>query len=150
MNFKIFLIALSSLFLVACTAKKQDNSYNSLAQAADSINQSLIDLKETEQAAYPPQSVAEPPSPSTYGMAVPTSIDWDGPVEPLVKQIAQVANYQLRVLGTKPTIPIIVSVSAQNTPIGDILRNVGYQCGNKAMIVVFPSTRIIELRYANP
>jgi defect in organelle trafficking protein DotD len=149
MKVKVLFLISCSFLLCACAKKPIDNSYLTLENAANSINQSLVSLKETEQAAYPPQTVAEPPSPNTYGMAIPTSLDWDGPVEPLVKQIAYAANYQVHTLGKKPTIPIIVSVSAKDELIGNILRNVGYQCGNRASIVVFPSTRIIELRYTN-
>lgn len=161
MNIKPLIILSSCLLLSACAIQPYDQrripspleeanqvSNITLAEAAASVSQSITDLGETEQAAYPPVSVKEPPNPETYGMNIPTSIDWDGPVEPLVQQIANVANYKLHVLGTAPAIPIIVSISAQDTAIGDILRDVGYQSGNQAQIVVFPSTRIIELRYA--
>lgn len=120
-----------------------------LAEAAESVSESLTQLGATEQAANPPVNVAEAPTPASYGMEMPTSIDWDGPVGPLVQQIANATNYKLKVLGKPPSIPIIVSVSAKNTPIGNVLRDVGYQSGKKAAIVVFPSTHTIELRYAN-
>ncbi len=35
-----------------------------------------------------------------------------------------------------------------NQPLGDILRNIGFQCGHKADVVVYPQRRVIELRYA--
>jgi defect-in-organelle-trafficking protein DotD len=148
------LIGVSCLSLTACTSQSRyryvsprSNAYDALAEAAVSVRQSLTDLGEIEQAAYPPQSVAEVPDPSTYGMNIPTSIDWDGPIQPLAQQIANAANYKLRVLGRRPSIPVIVSVSAHNEPLGDILRDVGYQSKNRAQIVVFPSTHVIELRY---
>ncbi|MCL5261667.1 MAG: DotD/TraH family lipoprotein, partial [Gammaproteobacteria bacterium] len=75
------------------------------------------------------------------------SIDWSGPVGPLVKKIATASNYKLRVLGTPPAIPILVSISAKDTPLADILRDATFQCGNKANIVVYPASRTIELRY---
>ena len=156
MNIKQVTILSGCLLLNACAttppndyhAQPQDShSYVTLAEAAASVSQSLTNLDETEQAAYPPVSIKEPPHPGTYGMAIPISIDWDGPIEPLVKQIANAANYKLRVLGTTPAIPIIVSISAKDTALGDILRNVGYQAGKQAQVVVFPSTHVIELRY---
>jgi defect-in-organelle-trafficking protein DotD len=81
-------------------------------------------------------------------MAGLTSVDWSGPVEPLVQQLANVGNYQLRVLGKKPAIPVLVSVYDKNTMLADVIRDVGYQCGRRATIVVFPESRVIELRYA--
>jgi defect-in-organelle-trafficking protein DotD len=32
--------------------------------------------------------------------------------------------------------------------LADVLRDVGYQCGRRATIVVYPESRVIELRYA--
>jgi defect-in-organelle-trafficking protein DotD len=81
-------------------------------------------------------------------MAGLTSIDWSGPVEPLLHQIAQSTNYRLRVLGTRPGIPVLVSVYDKNMMMADILRDVGYQCGRRAAVVVYPESRVIELRYA--
>ena len=34
-----------------------------------------------------------------------TSIDWSGPIEPLLRQIAHASDYRLRVLGTRSGYP---------------------------------------------
>ena len=120
-----------------------------LSQAATSVSQSLTQLGATEQAAYPPVSVSQPPNPASYGMAMKASIDWDGPIQPLVQKLANTANYKLHVLGNAPAIPVIVSVTAKKESVGTILRNVGYQAGKRATVVVFPTTHTIELRYAH-
>jgi defect in organelle trafficking protein DotD len=130
------------------TGVSDHDAYVALAEAASSVSQSLTALHETEQAANPPKSISEPPMPASYGMAMPASIDWNGPIEPIVKQIAAATNYQFRTLGRKPSIPILVNVSAKDEAIGDILRDIGYQASNKASVIVFPSTHTIELRYA--
>lgn len=154
----IFLLSILGLLLSGCARHKVDNSaeatanheaYMALAEAAGSVGQSLTRLGGIEQAAMPPQTVTEPPLPSSYGMAIPASIDWNGPIEPLVKQIAEATHYQLRVLGKAPAIPVIVSITAENASMGDILRDIGYQAGRHADVVVFPSTKTVELRYAN-
>jgi defect in organelle trafficking protein DotD len=145
-----------SLLLSACATKPvvlppepppDHSAYVALAEAAGSVSNTITQLGETEQAAYPPKSISTPPSPASYGMDMPTTIEWNGPIKPLVQQIANATNYKLKVLGNAPSIPVIVSVSAKNKPIGDILRDAGYQCGKKAQIVVFPTTKHIELRY---
>ncbi len=120
----------------------------SLAEASYSVSRSVVDLAETAEANHPQHDLAPPPSPATYGMGGLTSIDWSGPVEPLVQQIARASNYRVRVLGTPPAIPVMVTVYTQNAMLGDILRDVGYQCGRRARLVVFPGSRVIELRYA--
>ncbi len=157
MKMRFLMAAIACLLLAACTNPFKMSQYEqsmhqqtsiAMAESASSISQSLTGLGATEQAAYPPESVSEPPSPASYGMAMPASIDWNGPIQKLAQQVANATNYQLRVLGKAPSIPIIVSISAKNTPTGNILRDAGYQAGKRANIVVFPSTRTIELRYA--
>lgn len=154
MNLKVVFIAFLTLVLFACAAPRQHKVYDisksqsSLAEASYAVSRSLVDLAETAQAAHPLPDLAPPPNPATYGMGGFTTIDWSGPVEPLVRQIARVACYRLRVLGTPPAIPVIVTIYEKNMMLGDILRNIGYQCGRRAAVVVYPDTRVIELRYA--
>lgn len=152
MNIKFISIASISLLLSACTSPPPemhlDNADASLAEASYSVSRSIVSLSETAQAAHPLPKLDPPPNPASYGMAGLTSIDWSGPVEPLVKQIAKVTGYRLRVLGTAPAIPVLVSVYDKNMMVADVLRDVGYQCGRRAAVVVYPDSRVIELRYA--
>ena len=124
-----------------------ENASLALAEAANSVNSSLIQLDATEQAANPPLSIATPPSPASYGMAIPASLDWTGPAEQAITEIANAANYKLSILGPEPSMPIIVSVHQHNSTLGDILRNIGLQCGHRAQVVIYPKTKTIELRY---
>jgi defect-in-organelle-trafficking protein DotD len=156
MNTKLLTTIVCCLFVSACVevppahpTQTQSQTYKNLAQSADSVANSLVELQMTEQAAYPPVSVSEPPNPASYGMAVPVAAEWNGPIEPFVKQVVDITGYKLRVVGKPPVIPIIVSISEKNAPIGEVLRNVSYQCGRYADIVVFPSSKVVELRYAN-
>ncbi len=128
---------------------RSDPAAVSLAHAATSVSHTLANLAEIEQAASPTPPLHQPPDPASYGMAGLVSIDWTGPVEPLVQRIAQATNYKLRVLGSAPPIPVMVSVTARQESLGTLLRNVGYQCGKRAHVVIFPNTKVIELRYAH-
>lgn len=152
MEIKRYLIIASLLALGGCTTPPPvmhiDNADASLAEASYSVSRSLSSLSETAQAAHPLPHLDPPPNPASYGMAGLTSVDWSGPVEPLVRQIAKVTGYRVRVLGTEPAIPVLVTVYDKNMMIADILRDVGYQCGRRAAVVVFPESRVIELRYA--
>lgn len=152
MNIKLTLISILSLALFACATppprETLDNPSSSLAEASYAVSRSIVSLSETAQAARPLPNVDPGPSPASYGMSGLTSVDWSGPVEPLVRQIAKVANYRVRVLGRPPAIPVLVSVYDKNMMIADILRDVGYQCGRRATILVYPESRVIELRYA--
>ena len=153
MNNKLaFVVLFLSLSLAGCAAppprEHLDNSSASLAEASYAVSRSLVSLSETAQAAHPLPNLEPQPSPASYGMAGLTSIDWSGPVEPLVRQMARVADYRVRILGRPPAIPVMVSVYDKNMMIADILRDVGYQCGRRATLVVYPESRVIELRYA--
>jgi defect-in-organelle-trafficking protein DotD len=154
MNYKFGLITFLFLILCACAAPRQPKGYDispsraSLAEASYAVSRSIVDLAEVAQAAHPLPALAPPPNPATYGMAGLTTVDWSGPIEPLLKQIAIASNYCLRVLGTPPAIPVLVTVYKKNAMLGDVLRDVGYQGGRRASVVVYPDGHVIELRYA--
>ncbi|OGT47942.1 MAG: hypothetical protein A3E83_08895 [Gammaproteobacteria bacterium RIFCSPHIGHO2_12_FULL_41_20] len=120
----------------------------SLAEASYAVSRSIVSLAETAQAAHPLPNLAPPPSPATYDMDQLTTVDWSGPVEPLVRQVARAANYRTQVLGTQPAIPVLVTIYTKNQMLGDVLRDIGYQCGRRATVVVYPGSRTVELRYA--
>lgn len=155
MNFKQFgLIALVAGGLTACATPKPKQAYdlnkaqNSLAEASYSVSRSVVDLAEVAQAAHPLPNLPPAPAPASYGMGGLTSVDWSGPIQPLVEQMAKAANYRVRVLGTAPAIPILVTIYQKNAMLGDILRDAGYQTGRRASVTVYPESRVIELRYA--
>jgi defect-in-organelle-trafficking protein DotD len=117
-----------------------------LAEAASSVGKSLQQLSAMQMAVTPKTNVPEIDAIST-GMTQSASLDWYGPVLPLLEQIGKATGYKVQVLGDAPPIPLIVSISVNNQVMADILRNVAYQAHNKADIQVYPAKRIIELRY---
>jgi defect-in-organelle-trafficking protein DotD len=119
-----------------------------LADASYSVSRSISSLSEVAQASRPIPQLDPPADPHTYGMGGLTSVDWSGPAEQLVQQLAKTSGYQFRSLGAAPAIPLLVSVYAKNMVLADILRDVGYQCGRRASVIVYPDSRVIELRYA--
>lgn len=153
MRIKFAILAALPIILGACTSTPPatgsiDHTEASLSEASYSVSRAISSLSETAQASHPLPQLDPPPIPASYGMAGLTSVDWSGPVEPLVKQIANATNYRMRVLGTPPAIPVLVTVYDKNMMIADILRDIGFQCGRRAAVVVFPDSRVIELRYA--
>lgn len=147
-----FVTTIASIFLTACVQTPPthpiDPASASLAEASYSVSRSIVSLSETAQANHPLPALDPGPNPASYGMGGLTSVDWSGPVEPLVKQLAKAADYRVRVLGVPPAIPVLVSVYDKNMVLADILRDVGFQCGKRATIVIYPDIRVIELRYA--
>lgn len=125
-----------------------DDASVSLAEAARSVSQSLNELKAIEKASNPPPKAL--PYPTAAGLLdkIVASVDWSGPIEPLLKRIAKLAGYRLVIMGHTPSIPVLVTISAQNTPLSDIVRNIDLQSGQRANIAVYPGVRTLELRYA--
>jgi len=152
MKIKYALITLLALLLNACASAPcevhVDNTGASLAEASYSVSRSIVSLSETAQAAHPLPKLDPPPNPASYGMGGLASVDWSGPVEPIVIQIAKMTGYRVRILGTAPAIPVLVTVYDKNMMIADILRDIGYQAGRRAAVVVYPDSRVIEIRYA--
>lgn len=147
------IISLVSLLSACATVQKPTHSNNtatnaSLTEAASSVSRSLVQLAEIQESAHPITQLSQGPSPASYGMGADVSIDWSGPIEPLIKQIAMVTHYRVRILGSLPSVPIVITLSESNVPIADALRDAAYQCGKRANIVVYPETKVIEIRYA--
>lgn len=124
-----------------------DSAQAKLAQAAASVSQSMVELAQVEQAIHPTAKLPAPPDPYSIGMAKLATVKWNGPVEPLIRKIAAASNYRVRILGKAPAIPALVSISAQNTPLADILRDASFQVAKKAEVVLYPRSRVIEIRY---
>jgi len=156
MRFKLSYLLLIVVSLAGCCSasvktccesiEPQDTATVQLAEAASSISRSLTELSAIQQANTPTPCVCLPVT-RTCEMANLVSIDWAGPVGPLVDRIGCMTHYRVRKLGVPPAIPIIVSINARNTPLADIVRDVAFQCGTRACIVIYSDKRIIELRY---
>ncbi len=160
MNIKLLVIGLIAISLLAGCASRSPkivayyppdagtlNARTKLTEAATSTTASLNQLAAIEKATHPKAKLSPPLDPDSIGLGAPTSVDWTGPVETLVAKLAAAGHYKFRVIGKNPSIPVIINIVAVNMPIADILRDANYQAGKKADIVIYPSRRIIELRY---
>ncbi len=118
-----------------------------IAEAATAVGHSLQQLSALELATHPGKKIQKPLNARMTGMGHLASVNWTGPVEPLLKKIAQATNYRIRTIGKKPAIPVLISVNMRNQPVAAILRNVIYQIVTKASVAVYPKYRTIEVRY---
>jgi len=163
----ICLCAVVPFFLVGCQQEKYLNySYvptsnipvkatnvqaqAQLTAAAQAANQSLNQLSAIQMSIHPHAKLKPPINAKAAGMSQIVSLNWTGPVEDLLNQIAKVTHYKVRVLGVRPQIPVIVAINAKNETIADMLRNTMFQVEKKASITVYASHRVIELRYYKP
>jgi defect-in-organelle-trafficking protein DotD len=118
-----------------------------LSQAATSIGHSLQELSAIQIATHPGVAMPSPANAETNGMGKVASLNWTGPVEGVVKEIAAESGYTVHILGDTPAIVPIVVLSARHQTLATILRNVQYQVAGKADIRTYPQSGVIELRY---
>ena len=109
--------------------------------------QSLQQLSAIQMAVHPHIKMPKPLDAHAIGLGGQVSVDWNGPVEPILSQITKAAHYKLTILGTEPSIPVLVSVNQRNKTLANLVRNITYQVVHKATIKIFPRSKTIELRY---
>lgn len=122
----------------------------SLTQAASQTQASLAQLSSIEKMRFqgddtmPLQDVNDPALNNVI------SIQWYGPIEPLLQQVASLTGYKFQTYGKPPFSPILVNVDDTDNPVSAlaIIRNVDVQAGLNAQILVFQQQKIISLRYA--
>lgn len=157
MKIKLAVLLLTFILASACTTatykkppynEPSDDASIKLAEAANSVSDSMLEIARVEKTIIPPHKDNTLTIPSAYPLQTRASVDWAGPIAELTDQIAKAAHYRLRVLGQEPAIPIIISLTAKNESLAEILRDIDYRAGEKATIYVYPNTQIVELRYA--
>ena len=159
MNRKIrfLIINLISALLISCTGatfKKppynaaSDDAGIKLAEAANSVSDSMLEMVRIEKEITPPHNDNLLTIPNASKLRTHASVDWSGPIAEVTQRVATSANFRLRVLGKEPAIPILISLNLKDQSLADILRDIDYQAGKKAFIHVYPHNQVVELRYA--
>jgi len=120
---------------------------NSLVRSAVSVSQSLRKLAEIEKAVHPEATLPAAPSAAKIGMANLAAVNWNGPAEPLLSQLAASSHYKFRSIGKKPTLPLLVAINCKNHNIVEIIRDIDFQIQKNAAIVIMPKQKLVELRY---
>lgn len=125
-----------------------DDASIKLAEAADSVSDSMLQIARLEKVITPPTKDNTLTIPNTSVLQSRASVDWSGPIEELTRRVAKAANYRLNILGREPAIPLLISVTARDKSLAEILRDIDYQAGQKANIHVYTNSQVVELRYA--
>ena len=158
MNNKLVMLFLAFFLLVGCTSVKtfkkppynapSDDASIKLAEAANSVSDSMLEMARVEKVILPPGKDNVLTIPNAYNLQARASVDWSGPIEELTLRIAKAAHYRLRVLGKAPAVPVLISLNAKDESLAEILRDIDYQAGIKATLYVYPNSQVVELRYA--
>jgi defect-in-organelle-trafficking protein DotD len=148
---KRLLTTLLIVLVAGCSSKPtyevSDIDYQ-LAKAALSVEDAMRTLAATQEVYAKNAINTDILITPQGGMGALTRLDWSGPIEPLLERIGEMTQYRVKVLGPIPTIPVIITISSRERTIADILKDAGLQAGKRANLVVYPTSRIIELRYS--
>ena len=74
-------------------------------------------------------------------------LDWNGPLEPVIRRVAVEAGLQFAVMGEPPAVPVTVKLHHTNAPVYLILDNAAWQATPKAEVLVDPIKRLITVAY---
>jgi len=118
-----------------------------LAEAADRAAVSLETLAAVENARSNTANVT-PIGDAPMELRRAVTVNRVGPVEPITKTLAQRAGYEFLTIGATPTIPPVVSIDAENSPVIDVLRDIGLQLGVRGDVKVDARNRVVEIHYS--
>lgn len=122
-----------------------------LVASADRIGDALQQLAEVQQFEARGQSPLEPRIvKQVRGMEqVITVPAFQGSIEPVVARMAAHVGFDFKISGRRPALPILVQLGPEPRTVSDHLRDVGFQAGQLADVVVDADSRVVELRYNN-
>jgi defect-in-organelle-trafficking protein DotD len=119
-----------------------------LTQAAETASQSMQELAILQkthdgQGQLPFESIEDP------ALNQLVSVRWYGPVEQLLRNVAQKIGYQLQVYGKPPKTPILIDIdnSQEPTTAKQVITNADLQAKNDASVLIYVKEKIISLRY---
>lgn len=126
-------------------AKTSDPAMIDTAEVATSVSRALNDLANVKNVQN--HLIREEDQAPPLVLTRLITLDWSGPVEPVLRQIAQASQLRLKVLGHAPAIPVMVNLDRHETMAYDLLQDIRGQVNGRANVVVFPTSGVIELHY---
>ncbi len=127
--------------------ENMERNMQQLSKAGESINSAINTLENIER--YKKNRIIRVIDEDMvkYGLGSKVQVDWTGPIEPLLREIAAVSGYNFKIVGMSPAIPVLVSSIHDNVEIGDIAREAHLQSKDRADVVIYPKNKTIEIRY---
>jgi defect-in-organelle-trafficking protein DotD len=119
-----------------------------LAAAADKAAEALNTIAGIEAQKAPATPRIENFEKASPSQMQPITLRWSGPIETVVRALAERAGLKFRVKGSLPTVPLTVNVDVYQEPILHVLRDIGLQAGHRADVAVDDAVGVVEVRYA--
>lgn len=127
---------------------ESSDTEGAIAEAARSATKSLETLAKLQYATQEKldDSYKQEFSIELSGLA---SVEYTGPCEPLLNQIAKTAGIKISKVGNPTATSIIISVSANSAPLSEIVQNIAYQIQSHARLSFNSETKTLEIIYLN-
>ena len=89
-----------------------------------------------------PEGVILPPE-----LLQPITVEWTGPITPLLTALAEHIGYEFSVAGQPPAQPVVVTIHRRHEPVWRVFRDAGAVITTRGLVVVAPADRRIEMRW---
>lgn len=151
-SFAYCLSMIGILLSVGCSNKQDPTvsmnvNKNAILLAGSSVSESIQNLERSERYRKPRLISVKDENMQAYKLGSRVIVDWSGPIEPLLQEVAMYSGYKLKSLGMAPAIPVLVNISHDNIEVGDIVREAHLQAKERASVVIYPKSKTIEIRY---
>ncbi len=93
----------------------------------------MLEMARIEKVITPPSKDNTLTITNAYNLQARASVDWSGPIEELTARIAKASHFKIRVLGQAPAVPELISLNIKDESLAEILRDIDYQAGKKAI-----------------
>ena len=121
-----------------------DPALEKLSQAADSIQSDLEKLARIKQAGKDTAKVYSAPQSGPLTRKI--TLQWSGPLQGVLKAIAQKIGFSFQVQGQRPASPVLVTVDSTGEQAFQVLQDLGWKAG-KHQVSVDGAKEIIQLTY---
>jgi defect-in-organelle-trafficking protein DotD len=154
---KGFALAAAVALLAGCASNEtqqesqvlEQNHYvlvSDLNQSAQKVSASLQQLAMIEKASGPTSAPLPFVKVKASALQQTMTLNWSGPIAPVVRQVAAKMGWSVQVLGKLPVTPVLVNLNGTST-VKDMLQNIDLQAGQNASVMLLPKYKLVSLRY---
>lgn len=119
-----------------------------IAEAMVQAKEAIVTLAEERAAGAAP--VVDIPRLVAPELQTRVTLDWLGPLERLAERLAEEIGYDFVVAGQQPPAPVMVEIEVKDEPAIFVLRNVGVQARDRAVLTVDAGRMQVRLDWTRP
>ena len=119
-----------------------------IAEAMVQVKEAIVTLAEERAAGAAP--VVDIPRLVAPELQTRVTLDWLGPLERLAERLAEEIGYDFVVAGQQPPAPVMVEIEVRDEPAIFVLRNVGVQARDRAVLTVDAGRMQVRLDWIGP